>query len=64
MRDVAGIPLLDAVQMMTATPARILGLQRSIGSLSPRKDADVIIFDEDINIQLSMVQGRIVYEKG
>lgn len=63
MRDVAGIPLVDAVQMMTATPARILGFQGSIGSLSPRKDADIIIFDEDIQIKLSMVQGRIVYEK-
>ena len=64
IRDVAGIPLIDAVQMMTSTPARILGLQGSIGSLSPRKDADVIIFDEDINMLLSMVQGRVVYEKG
>ena len=63
MRDVAGIPLVDAVQMMTMTPARILGLQGTMGSLSPGKDADVVIFDEDINIQLSMIQGRIVYEK-
>jgi len=62
MRDLAGIPLLDAVRMMTATPARILGLQGSIGTLVPGKDADVVIFDEDISIKMTIVQGRIVYD--
>lgn len=62
IRDIAGIPLIDAVRMMTATPARILGLQDSIGTLVPRKDADIIIFDENININMAMVQGRIAYD--
>ena len=61
VRDVAGIPLIDAVRMMTATPARILGREASVGSLVPRKDADIVIFDEGITIKMTMIQGRIVY---
>ncbi|WP_353195365.1 N-acetylglucosamine-6-phosphate deacetylase [Parapedobacter defluvii] len=62
MRDMADIPLIDAVRMATTTPARILGLQGSIGALAPRMDADVIIFDNDVNIKMTMIQGCIVYE--
>jgi N-acetylglucosamine-6-phosphate deacetylase len=31
------------------------------GSLAKGKDADILIFDEDINIKMTMVKGRIVY---
>ncbi|RQP18168.1 MAG: N-acetylglucosamine-6-phosphate deacetylase [Parapedobacter sp.] len=62
MRDMADIPLIDAVRMATTTPARILGLQGSMGALAPRMDADVIIFDNDVNIKMTMIQGCIVYE--
>ena len=31
------------------------------GSLAKGKDADVLIFDEDINIKLTMVKGRVIY---
>jgi N-acetylglucosamine-6-phosphate deacetylase len=59
----AGVPLCDAVTMMTSTPASIMSVDDHKGSLLPGKDADIIIFDEQIDIHLTMVGGRIVYEK-
>jgi N-acetylglucosamine-6-phosphate deacetylase len=63
MINLAGISLSDAIKMISFTPARILGLSKSKGSLEMGKDADIVIFDDDINIQLTMIGGRIVYKK-
>lgn len=61
MIDIAGISLEDTIQMITATPARIMGIQDSKGSIQKGKDADVLIFDERIGILMTMVKGNIVY---
>lgn len=61
MVEEAGIPLIDAVRMITATPARILGVDASMGALLAGNDADIVIFDERINIKMTMVNGNIVY---
>ena len=58
----AGIPLIDAVTMMTITPAAIIGADEKKGSLDKGKDADIIIFDDDINIKMTIIKGKIVYE--
>lgn len=58
----AEVSLNDAVKMMTATPARILGLDCQIGSLSVGKDADIVIFDDQIRIQQTLIQGITVYK--
>ena len=34
------------------------------GSLVKGKDADIVIFDENINIIMTIVGGKIVYKKG
>ncbi|MGW9113272.1 N-acetylglucosamine-6-phosphate deacetylase [Microbacterium sp. NPDC055683] len=39
----AGVPLVDAVDALTATPARLLGLQGRIGSLAPGAAADLVL---------------------
>lgn len=61
MVQLAGVNLLEAVQMITATPARIMGIQDTKGSLTVGKDADVVIFDDDITIQQTIVGGSLVY---
>lgn len=57
----AEIPMEDAIKMMSYTPARIMGIEDKKGSLEIGKDADVVIFDEKINISLTMVNGNVKY---
>jgi len=63
MISMAGVSLADAIKMMTATPARILGVSDKKGELSVGKDADIVIFDEDINVSMTIVKGKVVYEE-
>lgn len=63
MRDVTGVSLLDAVQMLTINPARILGLNDQLGSIARGLQADLVLFDEDIQVQKTMIQGHFVYER-
>lgn len=53
-----GIPLPTAVQMMTETPARILGVER--GRIVPGLDADLVVFDDSIAVSAVYVGGREV----
>lgn len=46
----AGIPLESAIKMITEVPARIMKLS-SKGKLQQGYDADVIIFDDNINVK-------------
>jgi N-acetylglucosamine-6-phosphate deacetylase len=61
MISMAGISLTDTVKMMTATPARILGVLDKKGELVKGKDADIVIFDDNINVSMTMVNGNIIY---
>lgn len=62
MMTMAGVSLVDTIQMITETPARIMGIQDKKGSLQIGKDADILIFDENIAVQMTMVKGRVVYQ--
>lgn len=61
MISLADVPLIDAVRMMTSTPARIVGVQDHKGKLAKGMDADVVIFDGNINIDTTIVAGKIMY---
>ena len=60
----ADVPLLQAVEMASYTPAKILRIDRRKGSLAVGKDADILLFDENIDIALTMVRGRVVHQRG
>lgn len=57
------VSLLDAIKMITYTPARILNIENKKGSLEPGKDADIVIFDDNINIEKTIIKGNICYSK-
>lgn len=59
MIEQAGVSLVEAIRMMTATPARILRVDDQIGSIEKGKDADLVIFDEHIGIKCVVMKGRI-----
>lgn len=62
MLNLAGVNMIDAVRMATSTPARILGIHSRKGILAPEKDADIVIFDNDIRVQRTIIGGRTVYQ--
>lgn len=62
MLTLAEVPLLDIITMASLTPARIMKVEDLKGSLEIGKDADIVIFDNAINIQMTMVEGRIIYQ--
>ncbi len=62
-----GMSETEAIEAITITPARILGLDDRIGSLQRGKDADVILLDGDpldyrTFVRKTIVGGRIVHE--
>ncbi|ADY52344.1 N-acetylglucosamine 6-phosphate deacetylase [Pseudopedobacter saltans DSM 12145] len=61
MITLADVPLIEAIRMAATTPARIMGIADKKGSLNLGKDADIVLFDKDINIQRTIIQGREVF---
>ena len=57
----AGIALPSAVKMITEVPARIMKLENK-GFVKSGYDADLVIFDDDINIKYTIVNGKAVYK--
>ena len=57
-----GVRLQDVVRMATLTPATTAGLAKDIGSLEPGKIADLAVIDEQVNVYLTMVGGKTVYQ--
>ncbi|MCP9766415.1 N-acetylglucosamine-6-phosphate deacetylase [Lacihabitans sp. LS3-19] len=62
MLYMAEVPMLDTIIMASLTPAWIMKVQDRKGSLEIGKDADILIFDDKINIKMTMVEGRIIYQ--
>lgn len=56
----AGIPLEDVARMASETPARIMGVYDRKGSIERGKDADLMMFDADLNLTGVIQMGREV----
>ena len=50
MVHMVGVSLPDAVQMATLNPARAIGIDNKKGSIEIGKEADLVIFDDQLNI--------------
>jgi N-acetylglucosamine-6-phosphate deacetylase len=59
----AGVSLVDAVRMMSLVPAKIMNLDQQKGSLVPGKDGDVVIFNDAIEVQTTIVKGRTIFKR-
>lgn len=60
LTQIVGIPLVEAVRMASLNPARVIGVDGRKGSLAAGKDADIAIFDDDLNAWRTMIGGRWV----
>ena len=58
-----GVALTDALQVITANPARALKLPQK-GELAPGKDADIVLLDADLRVQSVWGRGRRLVANG
>lgn len=58
----SGVPFLQAVDYATANPARVLGLDKDMGSIKVGKLANFAVLDKDYNVLYTVRKGEIVYK--
>jgi N-acetylglucosamine-6-phosphate deacetylase len=63
MITIGGCTLEQAVQMASLNPARVMGIGDRKGSLEAGKDADIVIFGDNVEVYATIVAGRKVYQK-
>lgn len=56
----AEIPMVDVFRMVSETPAKIMGIFDRKGSIEEGKDADIMMFDDDIDLTYVMQMGNEV----
>lgn len=61
-----GIPILEALQMVTINVATCFRMDHELGSVAPGKLADMVLFDnlEDLQAEEVWIDGRSVAQKG
>lgn len=62
MLKLGNIPLEEIVRMMTINPAIVMGFSTNKGSIEIGKDADLVVFDQDVNVSMTFVKGRNVFK--
>jgi len=58
-----GISLPKAIQMASYNPAKSVGVENKKGSLELGKDADIVILNKKLEVELTMVAGKVVYRR-
>lgn len=58
-----GIPITEVIKMTSYSSAKMLKAEKRKGSLKKGYDADLIIFDSNINILCTIARGEIVYKE-
>ena len=54
------IPLEQAVESATETPARSIGIFNECGSIAKGKRADIVLLDEDLRIKSIILAGKVI----
>lgn len=63
MVELVGVPLAEALQMASATPASVLGLSDRKGTIEPGVDADLVLLDQDLDVALTICGGVVTYRR-
>ncbi|AVP65117.1 N-acetylglucosamine-6-phosphate deacetylase [Clostridium botulinum] len=63
MKNNIDASLCEIISMVTINPAKDINIYDKKGSIEKGKDSDIVIFDKDINIRMTIVEGNIVYQK-
>jgi len=58
------VPLEEALCLFTANPAAVMGMSSRKGTIQPGSDADLLLYDEHLQIQAVLARGRIALQGG
>lgn len=57
------LDLVKAIQLVTLNPARQMGVVDRKGSIEVGKDADMVLFDDELNIFATFVKGQFLFRR-
>ncbi|MGH2645009.1 MAG: amidohydrolase family protein, partial [Chitinophagaceae bacterium] len=57
----AGISLVEAIRMISLTPARIMGVDHKIGSIAVGKEADLVLLDDHLQVKSVFLKEELCY---
>ncbi len=60
MYRTVGIPLTEVIRMASSNPAEKIGLKNRKGRIKEGIDADIVIFDDDIKIKHTIINGSVI----
>ncbi|HVO75957.1 MAG TPA: N-acetylglucosamine-6-phosphate deacetylase [Ignavibacteriaceae bacterium] len=63
MVEEAGAKITEAVRMASLNGLKVLGLSHKKGILAAGKDADIVVFNENYEVEMTILNGKIVYDK-
>lgn len=63
MMHFSGCSLVEAIRMASYNPAKQIGFGQTKGTLAVGFDADIIVFDEQIEIAYAYIMGNCAYSK-
>lgn len=63
MTELIGLSLQDAIKLVTLNPALMQKVDGDIGIITKGKHADLVVFDDSIEIAMTIIDGKIVYQK-
>lgn len=61
MIDWTGVSISQAINMASLNPARVLGMEGEIGSISVGKKANLAVLDKDFGVVETILQGRSMF---
>lgn len=50
------VPLVDCIKMASTNPAKVIGESETKGKIQEGYDADIVVFDDDINIKMVFIK--------
>ncbi|OGJ91061.1 MAG: N-acetylglucosamine-6-phosphate deacetylase [Candidatus Raymondbacteria bacterium RifOxyA12_full_50_37] len=63
MIEHAGAKITEAIRMASLNGAKVLNLENRKGILAAGKDADIVVLDEEFNVEMTMLEGKIKYQR-
>ena len=61
--EISAKPLEQIYECSSRNAAQVIGIDRQTGSISIGMDADLVLLNDDLQVQMTVVRGEIVYKR-